>query len=314
MRVLNGPKHEIEVMAFSPDGTRLAVGGSAARVQLWDLDAGQATAVLGNGGPFVSVAFWDDYLIGVVNGGAVRIRELSTGRERSLDSGRLKWITSGVIAPQHSTLILAGGDTQGYTDRYLQGWALPELLLAWTYRRSRSAQDPSALAMSPDGRTLAVGGTYGVTLNDPNDGKTRKNLTRELPLVRRLTFSPDGRRIAAVSPTRLSVWDAESGVELANFRKEFKGVPKPLKVGDEPWKRRGRGKEFTGVAFSPDGRFLAAASADGTVRLFHTGSWSEAAAFDWGIGPVREVVFSPDGMRAAAGGAKGQIVVWDVDV
>jgi hypothetical protein len=37
------------------------------------------------------------------------------------------------------------------------------------------------------------------------------------------------------------------------------------------------------------------------------------ATFDWGLGPLRAVAFSPDDMLAAAGSATGT-VVWDVDL
>jgi hypothetical protein len=37
-------------------------------------------------------------------------------------------------------------------------------------------------------------------------------------------------------------------------------------------------------------------------------------AFNWEIGRLRSVAFSPDGMLAAAGGDRGKIVVWDVDL
>ena len=73
-------------------------------------------------------------------------------------------------------------------------------------------------------------------------------------------------------------------------------------------------KEFTGLAFHPSGRFLAATSNDVTVKLYETATWAVAAAFNWDIGRLRSVAFSPDGMLAAAGGDKGKIVIWDVDV
>ena len=73
-------------------------------------------------------------------------------------------------------------------------------------------------------------------------------------------------------------------------------------------------KEFTGLAFHPSGRYLAATSNDATVKLYDTGTWELAHAFDWDIGRLRSVAFSPDGMLAAAGGDRGKIVVWDVDL
>ena len=54
-------------------------------------------------------------------------------------------------------------------------------------------------------------------------------------------------------------------------------------------------------------------SNDATVKFYDTETWQMTQAFDWGIGRLRSVAFSPDGMLAAAGGDKGKVVVWDVD-
>jgi WD40 repeat protein len=77
--------------------------------------------------------------------------------------------------------------------------------------------------------------------------------------------------------------------------------------------RNNTSKAFTGLAFHPSGRFLAATSNDATVKFYDTATWKVAEAYDWEIGRLRSVAFSPDGMLAAAGGDKGKIVVWDVD-
>jgi WD40 repeat protein len=73
-------------------------------------------------------------------------------------------------------------------------------------------------------------------------------------------------------------------------------------------------KEFTGPAFHPSGRFLAATSNDNTLKLYDTATWAVARAFNFDIGRLRSVAFSPDGMLAVVGGDKGKIVVWDVDL
>jgi hypothetical protein len=49
------------------------------------------------------------------------------------------------------------------------------------------------------------------------------------------------------------------------------------------------------------------------VRVFDT-SLKEAASFEWEVGPARCVAFSPDGMRAAAAGKTGRVVLWDFDL
>lgn len=73
-------------------------------------------------------------------------------------------------------------------------------------------------------------------------------------------------------------------------------------------------KHFTGVAFHPSGRYLAATSNDATVKLYDTETWQVARTFTWEIGRMRSVAFSPDGALAAAGSDTGKVVVWDVDV
>jgi WD40 repeat protein len=73
-------------------------------------------------------------------------------------------------------------------------------------------------------------------------------------------------------------------------------------------------KHFTGIAFHPSGKYLAATSNDATVKLYDTTTWDVARTFTWDIGKMRSIAFSPDGALAAAGSDSGKVVVWDVDL
>ena len=62
-----------------------------------------------------------------------------------------------------------------------------------------------------------------------------------------------------------------------------------------------------------DGSQVLSGSYDTTVRFWDVTSLGERAAYDWEIGKLRGVAFSPDGMTAAAVGEKSKVVVWDVE-
>jgi WD40 repeat protein len=68
------------------------------------------------------------------------------------------------------------------------------------------------------------------------------------------------------------------------------------------------------VAFSPDGKTLASASVDQTIKLWDVATGKEQATLKGHTEVVFSVAFSPDGKRLASGSKDGTIKLWDVAV
>lgn len=144
---------------------------------------------------------------------------------------------------------------------------------------------------------IRAGGTSGrVIFCDTATGATLTTQTFTASAPYEALSSPDGRQLAVRGTHRIDLFHLDS----ADAR--------PLRICNDS--RR----HFTDMAFHPAGRYLAATSNDETVKLYDTATGDVGRIFTWKIGRMRSVCFSPDGMLAAAGSDKGQVVVWDVDV
>src|SRR5439155_24195940 len=67
------------------------------------------------------------------------------------------------------------------------------------------------------------------------------------------------------------------------------------------------------VAFSPDGKRVAAAGADMSIRVYNPETGKLEATLGGAKSPITSLAFFPDSNRLAAAGGDRVVVVWDVD-
>jgi WD40 repeat protein len=143
----------------------------------------------------------------------------------------------------------------------------------------------SGLAFDPTGTRLAT--TVGVLEVSTGDHLLEARFQGDS-----LAWSPSAPIIAGAGyGPAIWVYNAETGALITTLQLDRKHV-----------------QDF---AFSPDGAFLAVVSNEERVRIWDTHTWSEHQGFAWEIGQLKCLAFAPDGMRAACGGHRGAIVIWD---
>jgi len=287
---------------FSPCGRRLYAGGIGVLAG-WDLDrAGGKPAWVTEDGGFatrLAVSPCGRYVAGADDRCVLVWDLVRPGRAKWLAANRSgDHITDVAFTPDGSDLLTACIDGARGVRRWRVGtWRrLPAVgLKSWC---------DGALAVSPDGKTVATSdaarGRLAIKLWRYPGGTLRKTAATDAR-IDRLLYSPDGSLLAAQDDwRRVRVWDARTLREVARYEPPAKKV-------------RGKEGEVTSLAFHPSGRVLAVASDAAAVAFLDTVTWRPLRAFDWRIGRVFGVTFSPDGALCAATGVKGRVVVWDVD-
>jgi WD40 repeat protein/serine/threonine protein kinase len=226
----------------------------------------------------------------------VKVWDAATGQELLTFGSHTNGVVGVAFSPDGRRLASGSGDTVKVWDA-----ATGQELL--TLKGSTSGV--TSVAYSPDGRRLASGGRDNtVKVWDADTGQEMLTLKGSTNGVTSVAYSRDGGRLAASSrDNTVKVWDAATGQELLTLKTHSKHAHV---VGGVPVVAEGRG-----VAFSPDGRLLAAGSADDTVTVWDSVSGQELRTLvhpNW----VESVAFSPDGRCLATGSADNTVRIWDV--
>lgn len=166
----------------------------------------------------------------------------------------------------------------------------------------KSHKRPGGTAMSPDGLTVARSEGEKVLLWDVASGRLVRTFTGHTYPVRGVAFSRDGRALAGCSPSdTIRIWDVATGHTVRT-------IPSPAYA-----------PQSNLLAFSPDGRILAAVTED-NVQLWDVAGSRLTKSLEHRIdGRVDEpysLAFSPDGKTLATGNTssldKGDVLLWDV--
>jgi WD40 repeat protein len=297
MIILQGARERVGVLQFSPAGHTL-VAPCSEGVQVWhDLIGGSSASLLNYRG-VQSVRFSPDGVKLLLFGRSGKVvHDLPTGGAVAV---RMRWpglMGYGDVSPDGKFLVASQSG-------WVRCWPLADLESPlWTTDPPVPGSSVRPLFLGNGERFVlaelrpAPSGSWWVyVIRETQTGAVwAEGPAPEVPFSDPVQSS-DRRLLAALRGIRAWVWRTD----------DLFAPPKAF--------RNDNRKEFTGLAFHPSGRFLAATSNDNTLKLYDTATLTVAKAFNFDIGKLRSIGFSPDGMLAAVGGDRGKIVVWDVDL
>jgi WD40 repeat protein len=243
-------------IAFSPDGTRIAViglGNNFNWITMWNATTGEISfgGTLGHSGPPNAIAFSPDGRLAATGGvdQKAKVWDTTTGQVLYTLSGHTYDINSLAFSPDGTRLATASED---YTIRVWDLTPAKEALFI-PFANSLTSGWSMGLSYSPDGARILTDYTDGsARIWDVASGRELLQLSLPSTQILNTSYSSDGKLVATANDDNtIVVWDGQTGQQRVTL------------VGHKDF--------ISQTAFSPDG----------TVRYCLGSQALPAASFQW---------------------------------
>lgn len=341
---------EINALAYSPDGTKLATASSDKTVRIWDL---------GNGHEILAYAGHTDKircLVWAPDGNSI----ISAGMEKNIkiwDPAKGKDIKTIAAAGEFVTALALSKDgkhvftgQQNIPGNPTNGLFVYETGSGKLVREARDFTNKiSTIAVNAEGNIVATGDDNGnsrlwqyPTLVDNPNQPAYWMQQDPTGATYQLLFSPDGKTLVRVGPMGLKLYATPApgapfqvaaprlqintnGPRCAAYSKDGKTLFTGGFDGNiNSWDPENQGQllgtfknahnsPINALVFNPEGTQLASCSGDFTVRTFDFDVVLQSRDFDGHTDPVWTAFFNHDGTRIVTASADGTVKVWERD-
>lgn len=276
-------------VAISPDGKTLATGGLDGTIRMWDVETGKFIKCLLGHNSYVYRLAWSPDGNTLASAGAYDgscgLWDVKTGVLRRAIRSKHGVVTYVAWSPNGRQIAFSTGNS-GHMLLYdvVRG----EFLNDDKEREVAIGAGIVALDWSPDGQVVAfVSTNTPVSLWQLSAVRQNKFLLTEGDITHSLAFSRDGKEVAVAGAKGIRIYDYETEMVTRTIE-----------------------SPATSVAYSPDGKMLASAPANGVVKLWESTTGKEIKTL---TGSATSSLTWSDDSKLLATTTITTAVVWDVD-